>query len=81
MSYDGHGRLASSHKPEQRDNSNNLKYTTYNYRADDSILNVTDGRGAATHYAYTSLGLVEEISWTVPGGSSIEVPDDVTFTY
>lgn len=48
VTFDGHGRMASSHRPEQRDNSNNLKYTTYNYNADDSISSVTDGRGAVT---------------------------------
>ena len=40
--FDGHGRLYQSHRPEQRDPSNNLKYTTYNYNPDDSIQSVTD---------------------------------------
>jgi hypothetical protein len=79
--FDGHGRLASSHRPEQRDSSDNLKYTTYSYNLDDSVANVTDGRGAVTNYAYNSRGLVENISWTVPGTSGILDPADVGFAY
>ena len=85
--FDGHGRLASSHKPEQRDASNNLKYTTYSYNADDSITSVTDGRGAVTNYTYENVGgvlkrpLVTGISWTVPTGSGITDPADVSYTF
>ncbi|MGE3467097.1 MAG: hypothetical protein AB7J13_09200, partial [Pyrinomonadaceae bacterium] len=80
MTYDGHGRLKTSHKPEQRDGST-LKYTTYNYNPDDSILNVTDARGAMTHYEYNSRGLPVELSWTVPYESGITVPATVGFDY
>ncbi|HMO82528.1 MAG TPA: hypothetical protein PKD24_17270, partial [Pyrinomonadaceae bacterium] len=79
--FDGHGRLKTSHRPEQRDSSNDPTFTTYNYNADDSISSVVDARGAATHYEYNSRGLAEEISWTVPGESNIEVPTTVEFTY
>jgi YD repeat-containing protein len=80
-SFDGHGRLVSQHRPEQRDSSNNLKYTTYAYNADDSISSITDARNAVTHYSYNSLGLVEEMSWSVPENSQIAVPTTVEFEF
>lgn len=79
--FDGHGRLYQSHRPEQRDDSNNLKYTTYTYNPDDSIQSVTDGRGAVTNLEYNSRGLLIGKSWTVPGSSGITDPSDVTFSY
>jgi hypothetical protein len=79
-SFDGHGRLATSHKPEQRDSSNNLKYTTYNYNTDDSISNVTDGRGVVTNYTYNSRGLVTNVGWNV-GSTGITATSAVTFSY
>lgn len=85
--FDGHGRMATSHRPEQRDSSNNLKYTTYNYNADDSISSVTDGRGAVTNYTYENSGgtplrpLLTGMSWSVPQGSGIPVPASVTMAY
>lgn len=80
--FDGHGRLVSSHKPEQRDSSNNLKYTTYSYNADNSIQSMTDGRGVVTNYTYNSTtGRLSQISWTVPQGSNIEGTPSVIFNY
>lgn len=79
-SYDGFGRLHQSHKPEQRDNSNNLKYTTYGYNPDGSVLNTTDGRGVITNYTYNSRGLKTNISWNV-GSTGITDPADVSFGY
>ncbi|NOT49243.1 MAG: RHS repeat protein, partial [Acidobacteria bacterium] len=80
--FDGHGRLASSHKPEQRDTANNLKYTTYSYNADDRIQSMTDGRGAVTNYTYNATtGLLSQMSWSVPQGSNIALPPSVLFTY
>jgi len=78
-SYDGFGRLKQSHKPEQRDGST-LKYTSYNYNADDSIQTVTDARGAETEYTYNNRGLVTNIAWHV-GSTGITDPTDVTFSY
>ena len=75
MSYDGHGRLKTSRRPEQTADS------TYNYNPDDSILSVVDARGATTNYTYTNRGQVEGLSWTVPNGSGIEDPADVSFIY
>ncbi|MGQ0542977.1 MAG: hypothetical protein ACT4O9_14165 [Blastocatellia bacterium] len=79
--FDGHGRLKTSHRPEQRDTSNNLKYTTYNYNPDDSISNETDARGAVTNRIYNSRGLIEQQSYAVPQGSTIPVPGNVSFQY
>jgi YD repeat-containing protein len=75
--FDGHGRLASRHIPQQDTST----ATTYNYNPDDSILSVTDARGAVTGYEYNSRGLPVEISWTVPSQSGITDPADVTFAY
>jgi len=77
MEYDGHGRLKTRHLPQQ----NTGTHLDYNYNADDSVLSITDARGASTNYTYTDLGQVEEVSYTVPTSSPIEVPADVTFTY
>ncbi|MGQ0541957.1 MAG: RHS repeat domain-containing protein, partial [Blastocatellia bacterium] len=85
--FDGHGRLKTSHRPEQRDGSNNPLSTTYNYNTDDSISSVVDARGAVTSYTYENNSgtplrpLVTGIAWTVPGGSGIEDPADVSFTF
>lgn len=78
--FDGFGRLATSHKPEQRDNSNNLKFTTYSYNLDDSIQSMTDGRGVVTNYTYNSRGLVSTVAWNV-GSTGVTDPTDVTFAY
>jgi hypothetical protein len=75
--FDGHGRPQAVHVPEQDAN----KFTTYTYFADDKLQTVTDGRGATKHYAYNDLGLVQQISWTVPENSAIEVPASVSFIY
>jgi YD repeat-containing protein len=79
--FDGHGRMTASHRPQQRDGSNNPAFTTYNHNADGSISSVTDARGAVTHYQYNSRGLVEEMSWSVPQNSGIVVPATVEFSY
>ncbi|MGH9949444.1 MAG: hypothetical protein ACRD6X_19905, partial [Pyrinomonadaceae bacterium] len=78
--FDGFGRLASSHKPEQRDSSNNLKYTTYNYNTDDSISSMTDARGAVTNYTYNSRGLPTLVAWDV-GSTGVTDVTDVEFEY
>jgi len=88
--FDGYGRLASSHKPEQRDSSDNLKYTTYTYNSDDSIHTVTDGRGVVTTYTYgytddssssEKNGHLTKIAYTVPSGSGILDPSDITYSF
>jgi hypothetical protein len=75
--FDGHGRLKARHAPEQAAN----KFTTYTYYADDKPQTITDARGATKHYSYNNLGLIQQINWTVPENSGIEVPANVTFLY
>ncbi|MGH9949001.1 MAG: hypothetical protein ACRD6X_17660, partial [Pyrinomonadaceae bacterium] len=79
--FDGHGRLKTSHRPEQQNADGTPAYTTTNYNTDDSISQMTDARGAVTNYTYNSRNLVEEISWSVPQGSGITVPATVNFSY
>jgi hypothetical protein len=47
--FDGHGWMTASHRPQQRDGSNDPAFTTYNDNADGSISGVTDARGAVTN--------------------------------
>ena len=76
-SFDGFGRLSSSHNPQQTAN----KSTSFTYFADHKPSIVADARGAMKHFVYNNIGLVDEISWTVPTNSGIEVPATVTFDY
>ncbi|MBL8185026.1 MAG: hypothetical protein JNK51_08870 [Blastocatellia bacterium] len=73
------GEWKTSHRPEQR-SGETLKYTTYNYNPDDSILSITDGRGVVTNYTYNSRGLVEEMTWDV-GETGVTDAHDVEFGY
>ena len=77
FNFDGHGRLQSRHIPEQDAN----KYTTYTYFPDDKPHTITDGRGATKHYQYNNRGLIQQISWTIPQNSNIQVPATATFNY
>jgi hypothetical protein len=89
-SFDGYCRLWTSHKPEQRDSSDNLKYTQYSYNPDDSIKTVTDGREAVTTYTYgyqddtsstEKRGLLTKIAYSSPDTTNIPDPADVSFVY
>src|SRR6266568_9269471 len=65
MSYDGYGRLASKHMPEQ----NASTATSYSYNNDDTINSVTDARGASATYSYNNnRHLVNEIDYGAPSG-------------
>ncbi len=75
MTYDGYGRLASQHVPEQ----NQATATNWTYNADDTVLAVTDARGAATTYAYNGRHLTTGITYSASGG--ISVPAPVTYGY
>ncbi len=77
MTYDGHGRLNTQHRPEQ----NSGTATTYNYNTDDSISNVTDARGATVTYSYNNQKLPVFVQYSVPQGSSVEIPSNVVFTH
>ncbi len=77
MTYDGHGRLTTEHRPEQTAGV----VTTYNYNADDSISSMVDGRSAVTNHTYNSRGLLEQISYSVPTVSGIQVPANIAYAY
>jgi YD repeat-containing protein len=53
--------------------------TTYTYNADDSVLSVTDARGAAATYAYNGRHLTTRVTYSASGGISISAP--VTYGY
>ncbi|MCA1639359.1 MAG: hypothetical protein LC768_13670, partial [Acidobacteria bacterium] len=78
MSYDGHGRLKTQHRPEQ----NTGAVTTYNYNLEDSIQSVVDARGASTNYTYNDArGLLTNITYSSPNPNQIPVTPAVTFGY
>ncbi|MGB7208366.1 MAG: VCBS repeat-containing protein [Pyrinomonadaceae bacterium] len=78
ITYDGHGRLKTQHRPEQDTGT----ATTYNYNTDDSISSVVDARGAATNYVYGDpRGLPTQINYTSPNPTQIPVTPTVNFTY
>jgi YD repeat-containing protein len=84
MSYDGYGRLQSKHLPEQRDQSNNPTYTTYDYNTDDTINWVQDGRGVKATYGYNNgRHLLSSITYpdsqSLPAG--VAPTDNVSFSY
>jgi YD repeat-containing protein len=81
QTYDGHGRLKTRHRPVQQNSNGSVAYSTYNYNADDSISSMVDARGANTNFAYNSRGLVEQISYGVPTGSTIQVSPTVGLIY
>lgn len=75
ITYDGYGRVASQHLPEQ----NAGTATVWTYNADDTVQSVTDARGAVTAYAYNGRHLITSINYSAPGG--ISVPAPVTYGY
>lgn len=77
MTYDGYGRLKTRHVPEQ----NAGAATTYAYNDDDTLLSVTDARGAVTSYTRNGRRLVTGISYSVPPGSGIPAPAPVSYSY
>jgi len=75
ITYDGYGRLSSQHVPEQSSGT----ATNWTYNADDTVLSVTDARGAATTYTYNGRHLTTGITYSAPEG--ISIPDPVTYGY
>jgi YD repeat-containing protein len=76
MSYDGYGRLETKHVPEQDAGTN----TTYAFNPDDTILSVTDARGASATYGYNNgRHLVTSTTYSAPSG--ISVPAAASFEY
>jgi YD repeat-containing protein len=79
--YDGHGRLARSHAPAQRDQYDPVKWTSYAYDGDDVARSVTDARDVVTTFGFTNARhLVNAVTYSnAPAG--VPVPSPVTFTY
>jgi YD repeat-containing protein len=73
LTYDGHGRLKTQQSPSQ------TAATTYAYNRDDTVLNVTDGRGAVTNLTYNYRHQTTNISYSAPTG--IAAIAAATFTY
>jgi YD repeat-containing protein len=77
MTFDGHGRLKTKRVPEQSPGT----ATVWTYNADDTVNTVTDARGASQTFAYNSRHLLTSLTYAAPGGSGINVPAAVSFTY
>lgn len=79
MTYDGHGRLQTRHRPiEIALDGLTLTYTTFDYNADDTLHVRTDPRGATATYTYNARHLVTQIKYVKPAGSGPDGPDAVT---
>jgi len=90
MTFDGHGRLKTSHAPEQQVDANNAASTdhmTWDYNADDTIQKITDPRGAVATFSYNNRHAVTNIAYTllpnVPttGPSGVASAATVSYTY
>jgi YD repeat-containing protein len=79
LTYDGYGRLQTKHVPEQRDSSGNPTHTTWAYNSDDTVLTITDARGASATYGYNGRHLVTGITYSAPAG--ITATANATFGY
>jgi YD repeat-containing protein len=77
IAYDGHGRPASEHRPQQDAG----KATLYEYNLDDTVHKVTDARGATTTLAYNSRNLVESITYGVPPSPTVPVQPSASVTF
>ena len=75
LSYDGYGRLSSRHVPEQ----NSGTATVYAYNADDTVLTITDARGAITTHSYNGRHLLTQVAYSPPTG--VAATPTATFAY
>jgi YD repeat-containing protein len=73
LTYDGYGRLQTRQGPAQ------TSPTTYTYNTDDTVYQLTDGRGAVTTFGYNGRHLVTGISYSAPYGIAAAAP--VTYGY
>jgi YD repeat-containing protein len=71
LTYDGHGRISTQHRPGQEAN----RSTAYSYLADDKIQSVTDAAGARESYTYNALGMPTRIDYDLVTPQNI---DDLT---
>ncbi len=77
MTYDGLGRMKTQHVPQQDVGTNKV----YSYNIDDSIATISDARGAITNNAYNNLGLLEQVTHSIPNGSDMPETPTATFNY
>lgn len=73
--YDGYGRLASAHRPQQAPSAS----TVYTYYPDSTIQSITDGRGAIKNYTYNGRRQPTRITYTKPDGHTS--PIELDFSY
>jgi YD repeat-containing protein len=75
MTYDGYGRLKTTHAPRQDAGT----FTSWNYFDDDTVQTTTDARGVTATYTYNDRRLLKTIAYDAPAG----VPDtpNVAFDY
>lgn len=88
MTFDGHGRLKTSHVPERQVDSNNPASTdhkTWDYNTDDTIQKITDPRGAVSTFSYNGRHALTNITYTllqdVPTTGSSGVVSAATVSY
>jgi hypothetical protein len=80
MVYDGHGRLKERWLPIYLGNPQSATpYDSYEYYSDDTLMQVTDPRGASATYSYNDRRLMTSIVYGAPGG--VAATPNVTFTY
>ena len=75
FTYDGHGRMATKHVPEQDAETK----VTWVYNLDDTIQTITDARGAVAAFGYNNRHLISTVSYTAP--APIPVPSPTTYNY
>lgn len=66
MTYDGHARLRTRKAPVE------ASPTLFDYNSDDTLLRVTDPRGAITTFSYNARKLVSGITYTKPANASLD---------
>jgi YD repeat-containing protein len=80
MVYDGHGRLKERWLPIYLGTPQSATpYDSYEYYSDDTLMRVTDPRGASATYGYNNRHLVTTIVYGAPGG--VAATPNVTFAY
>ena len=73
LTYDGYGRVKEQQAPSQ------TVSTKYTYNEDDTVKNVTDGRGIVTTYGYNNRQQVTGITYSQQTG--IPTTPSATFSY
>lgn len=80
MVYDGHGRLKERWLPIYLGNpQSETPYDSYEYHSDDTLMRVTDPRGASATYGYNNRHLVTSVTYFAPSG--VTPTPNVTYDY